>query len=184
MELEGVAGLLLKNAANVNAQGEIHGSALQVASTFIFAAIYWIDIARFLLENGANVNVQVQGHERPLEAASRSGAKTIVRLLLDKGAVANHKRMEVASKRGDGEIKDRFAMLWSRSPLVQDPTPFPEEVPSPISMACSGALNALKGRPFNSSFVQTTSTNLLWGLNKRLYCRELSAPNGKSKRGG
>lgn len=26
MELEGVAGLLLKNAANVNAQGEIHGS--------------------------------------------------------------------------------------------------------------------------------------------------------------
>lgn len=40
MELEGVAGLLLKNAANVNAQGEIHGSALQVASTFIFAAIY------------------------------------------------------------------------------------------------------------------------------------------------
>lgn len=40
MELEGVARLLLKNAANVNAQGEIHGSALQVASTFFLEAVY------------------------------------------------------------------------------------------------------------------------------------------------
>lgn len=57
------------------------------------------------MENGVNVNVQVQGHEGLLEAASRSDAKTIARLLMDKGAVATHRTMEVASKRGNGEVQ-------------------------------------------------------------------------------
>lgn len=52
-------------------------------------------MTRLLLENGDNDS------ETLLEAASRSGAKEVVQLLLDKGAVANNSTMAVASESGN-----------------------------------------------------------------------------------
>lgn len=58
-------------------------------------------MTRLLLENGANVHKGNNDSETPPKVASRSEAKEVVQLLLDKGAVANDSTMAAASESGN-----------------------------------------------------------------------------------
>ena len=89
-----IARLLLESGAHVNAEGGIHGSALQAALLCGHE-----ETARILLENGADVHHSPGiGYDIPLETAVRCGRKAIVRLLLDKGAGVTSKALSKASK--------------------------------------------------------------------------------------
>jgi hypothetical protein len=83
--LSGVVELLLDAGAEVNAQGDIHGNALQVASH-----TGQEQIVQILLDKGADVNARSRrGKSTALEAASMQGHEQIVRMLLKKGADVN-----------------------------------------------------------------------------------------------
>jgi ankyrin repeat protein len=83
--LPGPAQILLKEGADVNAQGGYYGNALQAASAGGHEAI-----VKLLLEQGADVNVQGGGYyDNALQAASAGGHEAIVKLLLEQGADVN-----------------------------------------------------------------------------------------------
>lgn len=106
--------LLLENGADINARGGIHVNALCAATVdigfrnFGFWTYNHEDIIAILLEKGADVNAQGEGNRTPVDNASRCGAKAIVQLLLDKGAIVNITTMEAAidsdSREVDGMI--------------------------------------------------------------------------------
>jgi ankyrin repeat protein len=68
----------------VNAQGGLHGHALQAASAKGHGAI-----VKVLLEKGADVNAQGGIDGNALQAASVGGQEAIVKILLEKGADIN-----------------------------------------------------------------------------------------------
>ncbi|SLM33828.1 P-loop containing nucleoside triphosphate hydrolase [Lasallia pustulata] len=74
--------LLLKNGADVNAQGGFYGNALEVASVYGHESV-----VQLLLKNGADVNAQ--GYGNALQAASAGGHESVVQLLLENGADVN-----------------------------------------------------------------------------------------------
>lgn len=76
--------LLIDKGADVNAQGGLHGSALQAASCKGHE-----QIIKLLLNKGANVNAQRGHYGNALQAASYKGHKHTVKLLLNKGANIN-----------------------------------------------------------------------------------------------
>lgn len=75
-----------------------------------------------LLENAADVNAKSGLYGTPLEEASKRGAKTMVQLLLGKGAIANSNTMKLASESGNEEVKTLIRnALKSQSPSVHGP---------------------------------------------------------------
>ena len=74
--------LVLEKGADVNAQGGLHGNALQAASLGGHEAI-----VKLLLEKGADVNAQGGRHGNALQAALRGGHEAIVKLLLANGGL-------------------------------------------------------------------------------------------------
>lgn len=76
--------LLLENGADVNAQGEDFGSALQGA-----AHSGHDKVVALLLESGAEINAQGRIYGSALQAAAREGSDKVVRLLLANGADVN-----------------------------------------------------------------------------------------------
>ncbi|WPH04423.1 Hypothetical protein R9X50_00731400 [Acrodontium crateriforme] len=86
--LEEVAGQLLINRADVDAQGGYYGNALQAAAM--------IDghekIVQMLLDAGADVNAQGGYYGNALQAAVLDGHEKIVQMLLDAGADVNAQR--------------------------------------------------------------------------------------------
>ncbi|KAF4547234.1 Ankyrin repeat-containing protein 42 [Elsinoe fawcettii] len=76
--------LLLRNGADVNAQGGFHGNALQAAS-----AKGHDKIVELLLGNGVDVNAQGGEYGNALQAASAKGHDKIVELLLGNGVDVN-----------------------------------------------------------------------------------------------
>lgn len=81
-----VTRLLLEEGADVNAQGENYGHALQAASVNGHEAV-----VRLLLEKGAHVNAQGGDYGHALQAASASGHEAVVRLLLDNSVILMHR---------------------------------------------------------------------------------------------
>ena len=81
---EAIAQLLIKNGADVNAQGGFYGNALQAASFCGHEAI-----AKLLIENGANVNAQGGKYGSALQAALFWGHEAIAKLLTENGADVN-----------------------------------------------------------------------------------------------
>ncbi|TFY54295.1 hypothetical protein EVG20_g9764 [Dentipellis fragilis] len=109
--------ILLEKGANINAQGDLYGTALIAASyqdhaefiqmllekgadvnaqagrygTALIAASYWgcTEIAQILLENGIDVNTQAGHYGTALIAASHEGHTNIAQMLLEKGADVN-----------------------------------------------------------------------------------------------
>jgi hypothetical protein len=79
-----VVKLLLRNGADVNAQGGDYPNALQAAS-----AAGHDNIVRILLDNDADVNIEGGEHGNALQAASAGGHDKIVQMLLDMGADVN-----------------------------------------------------------------------------------------------
>jgi hypothetical protein len=75
---------LLRSGADVNAQGGVYGSALQVAS-----AGGRTEIAQLLLDNNVDVNAQGRHYGSALQAGSAGGHTEIVQLLVDKKADVN-----------------------------------------------------------------------------------------------
>jgi ankyrin repeat protein len=75
---------LIKDRADVNAEGGYYGHSLQAASCKGYGAI--VDM---LLENGADVNAQGGYYGTALQAASSRGHEEIMGLLLKKGADVN-----------------------------------------------------------------------------------------------
>jgi ankyrin repeat protein len=75
---------LLEKGADVNAQVEWYGTALQAAS-----AEGHVQIVQRLLNKGANINAQGGRYGTSLQAASAEGHVQIVQQLLDKGADVN-----------------------------------------------------------------------------------------------
>ena len=74
--------LLLKNEANVNAQGGVYGNALQAASSHGH-----IQTVQLLLDKGADINAQGgRFYSNALEAASYNNHNKVVQLLLKRGA--------------------------------------------------------------------------------------------------
>jgi ankyrin repeat protein len=72
-----LVGLLLRNSADVNAQGDQYGTALQAAS-----ARGNIELVDLLLKNAADVNAQGGVFSTALQAASeRSHDKTVGKLV-------------------------------------------------------------------------------------------------------
>ncbi|WYZ46355.1 hypothetical protein EsH8_IX_000580 [Colletotrichum jinshuiense] len=72
---------LLEMGADINAQSEDYGDALQAASTGGHETIVQI-----LLDKGADVNAQGGLFSNALQAASRGGHEAIVQMLLNNGA--------------------------------------------------------------------------------------------------
>ncbi|KAJ7443720.1 ankyrin repeat-containing domain protein [Mycena latifolia] len=79
-----MAQLLIKSGANVNCQGGVYGTALQVASDQGHESV-----AQFLVEIGANVNAQGGKYGTALQAASCGGYESVARLLIEMGADVN-----------------------------------------------------------------------------------------------
>lgn len=75
---------LLKNGANVDAQGGTYGNALQAA-----ASNCHIQTVQILLEKGADVNLQGGIYGNALVAAAWKGGFRLVQMLLEKGADVN-----------------------------------------------------------------------------------------------
>ncbi|WDK23171.1 hypothetical protein CGRA01v4_14463 [Colletotrichum graminicola] len=75
---------VLKNGADVNAQGGRYGNALQAAS-----AEGHTDIVHILINKGADVNAQGGRYGNALQAASQRGHTDIVHILINKGAEVN-----------------------------------------------------------------------------------------------
>ncbi|SLM37986.1 P-loop containing nucleoside triphosphate hydrolase [Lasallia pustulata] len=76
--------LVLKNEADVNAQGGYCGNALQAASQEGHESV-----VQLLLKNGADVNAQGGWFGNALQAASRGGHDSVVQLLLKNEADVN-----------------------------------------------------------------------------------------------
>ncbi|KAJ5433545.1 uncharacterized protein N7458_012701 [Penicillium daleae] len=97
--------LLLKEGADVNAQGGRFGNAVQAASYHGYKGV-----VRLLLEEGANVNTQGGDYGNSLYAAALQGHKGVVQLLLEKGANVNAQggffgdALGAASLQGDKEV--------------------------------------------------------------------------------
>ncbi|MCJ1270730.1 hypothetical protein MMC22_010627 [Lobaria immixta] len=97
--------LSLRNGANINAEGEFYGTALQAASANGHG-----EIARLLVENGAIVNAEGGYYGTALRVASANGDGEIARLLLENGANVNAEggsygaALQAASANGHGEI--------------------------------------------------------------------------------
>jgi ankyrin repeat protein len=81
---EKVVQLLLERGAEVNAQDEQYGNALQAASLEGHDKI-----VQLLLEEGATVNTQSVEYWKTLRDASSRGHNKVVQLLLEKGAEVN-----------------------------------------------------------------------------------------------
>ncbi|KAI6780066.1 Ankyrin repeat domain-containing protein 50 [Emericellopsis cladophorae] len=100
-----VVELLLKEGADVNAEGGGYSNALQAASSEGHA-----EIVRLLLEKGADVNAEGGVFGSVLRAASSEGHVDIAKLLLEKGADVNAESgisgnaLRAASARGYTEI--------------------------------------------------------------------------------
>ncbi|SLM39321.1 P-loop containing nucleoside triphosphate hydrolase [Lasallia pustulata] len=84
--------LLLKNGADVNAQGGHHGNALQAASHGGHESV-----VQLLLKNEADVNAQGGKYGSALQAASFDGHESVVQLLLRNGADVNAQGGEYGS---------------------------------------------------------------------------------------
>lgn len=110
---EVVVRLLLEHEANVNAQGGKYGNALQAA-----AASYHGEeiVVRLLLEYGAEVNAQGGEFGNALQAASIQSNDSIVKLLLENGAVWTEPRLGSES----GSCDDTESSSISESDLHDD----------------------------------------------------------------
>lgn len=82
--LEVVKLLLLRQGADVNAQGGEYGNALQAASYGDH-----VEVVKLLLDNGADVNAKGGYYSNVLQGASLVGHIEVVKLLPDKGADMN-----------------------------------------------------------------------------------------------
>ena len=97
--------MLLDAGADVNAQGELYGNALEVAADRGYK-----DVVHLLLENGADVNVQGGYYGNALQAASICRHEDVVRLLLENGAYVNAQggyygnALQAASIRGHEDV--------------------------------------------------------------------------------
>ena len=78
---DAVVGWLLKNGADVNAQGGAYGNALSAAS-----AGGHEKVVQKLLDAGADVHAQGGHYGNTLQAASAGGHEEVVQMLLEKGA--------------------------------------------------------------------------------------------------
>jgi len=76
--------LLLEGGADVNAQGGLHGNALQAASRRGYD-----NVVQILLNHGADVNARGEDYNNAMQVASREGYDGIVQMLLDRGADIN-----------------------------------------------------------------------------------------------
>ncbi|KAF7502091.1 hypothetical protein GJ744_007220 [Endocarpon pusillum] len=76
--------MLLDKGADVNAQGEVHGNALQAASYQGHEKV-----VQMLLDKGADINAPGEVYGNALQAASYQGNEKVVQMLLDEGADAN-----------------------------------------------------------------------------------------------
>ncbi|KAK1838141.1 pfs domain-containing protein [Colletotrichum chrysophilum] len=96
---------VLKNGADVNAQGGRYGNALQAASSRGHQ-----EIVQILLKHRADVNAQGDEYGNALYAASEGSHQEIVQMLLNKGADINAQggrygnALQAASKEGHQEI--------------------------------------------------------------------------------
>ncbi|KAI3293870.1 hypothetical protein DTO002I6_4816 [Penicillium roqueforti] len=104
--LQQTAQLLLAKGADVNAQIDNYGSALQAASDRGY-----IEIVELLLAHGAEINAQGGIYGNALEAASSGGHKEIMGLLLANGAGVNTQgsygsALQAASVSGHTEIAE------------------------------------------------------------------------------
>jgi ankyrin repeat protein len=93
--LDKITELLLGQGADVNAQGGIHGSALEVASHEGH-----IVVAELLINAGANVNNVREFWGSPLCLAAERGDEAMVKLLIDAGADINA-RMSISCDWGN-----------------------------------------------------------------------------------
>ncbi|KAI0871177.1 hypothetical protein GGS24DRAFT_472221 [Hypoxylon argillaceum] len=75
---------LIDKGADVNLQGGLYGTALQVA-----AYLGALDIARLLVDNGAEPNLQGGRFDTALQAAAWAGSLETVKFLFNKGADVN-----------------------------------------------------------------------------------------------
>ncbi|KAJ7453546.1 hypothetical protein B0H11DRAFT_2245368 [Mycena galericulata] len=81
---EATVKLLIEHGADVNAQNQWYGSALQSASSMGHGAI-----VKLLIENGADVNAQHDWYGSALRGAALMGHESIVKLLIECGADVN-----------------------------------------------------------------------------------------------
>ncbi|KAF4461456.1 hypothetical protein FALBO_11750 [Fusarium albosuccineum] len=79
-----VARNLVREGADVNAQGGDYGNALQAASFMGHQGI-----VQLLLDRGADINAEGGRYGNALQAASSEGHQEVVQLLLDRGANVN-----------------------------------------------------------------------------------------------
>ncbi|KAI1571711.1 Arp Ankyrin repeat, partial [Pyrenophora tritici-repentis] len=76
-----VVKLLLDKGADVNAQGGLHGNALQAASERGHT-----EVVKLLLDKGADIALSDENGFTPINAASSNGHSAVARLLLERGA--------------------------------------------------------------------------------------------------
>jgi hypothetical protein len=81
---ETVAKMLIEAGADVNAQGEYYGNALQAASEGGHEKV-----VRMLIEVGADVNAQGEYYGNALQAASARGLEKVMQILMEAGADVN-----------------------------------------------------------------------------------------------
>lgn len=86
----GVARSLLESGAAVDAVGGYYGTTSQAAARTDFG------VTKILLDAGADVNLECGHYGNALAAAASFGKTGPVRLLLDRGAVANSAAMQAA----------------------------------------------------------------------------------------
>ncbi|KAF5353795.1 hypothetical protein D9758_010604 [Tetrapyrgos nigripes] len=99
--------VLVKNGANVNAEGGFYGFALQ-------AAAFWghLDIVKYLVEKGADVNAKGGEYGFALQAAACEGNLDIVKYLVEKGA-------DVNAERGYFGFALQAAAFWGHLDIVK-----------------------------------------------------------------
>jgi hypothetical protein len=97
-----VVRVLLKDGADVNAEEDMYGNALQAASLGGHEAI-----VKILLQNSADIDAQGGWNDSALRAASSFGHEAIVKMLLEHGADANahgSSALQAASSEGHEAI--------------------------------------------------------------------------------
>ncbi|KIX05451.1 uncharacterized protein Z518_06323 [Rhinocladiella mackenziei CBS 650.93] len=96
---------MIERAVDVNAQGGLHGSALQAASFCGHEKV-----VKMLIDAGADVNAQGGEYGNALQAASVCGHEKVVKMLMDAGADINtqggrhHNALHAASERGHEKV--------------------------------------------------------------------------------
>ncbi|RYP76428.1 hypothetical protein DL769_003634 [Monosporascus sp. CRB-8-3] len=120
-ELPKVMDEIQRASADINAQGEIYGNALQAA-----LAKGHFGLAKILIEKDADINAQGRIFGNALQAASSQGHDEIVRTLIDKGADVNLQDGQGTTALMKSICRDLFSILsilinnGGTDPLIKD----------------------------------------------------------------